>query len=190
MLPHMPSCQCAPRQQQLVTVPFPPCYYLCSHPSPEDDFLVHSDIFFPLLSYSHPVHTSRCSCVSSASLSQNLHSRLVKDLLLFTLTPLVDLALTLIHILLFGRVMYVWYFLSSGSAVALSPTFLLASTSSLVSSLLSFSMASVMSPCGPGPALRWVVPACQLVSCTRALGLLYLLEFRLSQPVCRYYSRV
>ena len=33
---------------------------------------VQSDIFCPLLSYSHPVHSSRCSCVSSVSLSQNL----------------------------------------------------------------------------------------------------------------------
>ena len=42
------------------------------------------DIFCPLLSFSQPVHTSRCSCVSSVSSSQNLHHKLlVKDLLLF-----------------------------------------------------------------------------------------------------------
>ncbi len=68
-------------------------------------------IFRTLLSKSHHLHSSRCSCVSSVSSSQNLQERLLNDLLLFTLTPLIDLALTLIHILLFGRVMYVRYFL-------------------------------------------------------------------------------
>ena len=119
-------------------------------------FPSHLDMSSPLLSKLQPEHSSMCSCVSWPPSLQYLHSRLVNDLLLFTLTPFMDLALSLNHILLFGRDMQVSQLLASGSSVQLSPTFTLALISSVISCFLKVAIACLISPSMSKAPVRWV----------------------------------
>ena len=107
----------------------------------------HDTAGIKLLSYTQPEHScSRCSCVSWLPSSQYLQFKLGQDLLLFTFTPLMDLALSLIQILLFGRDMYFRQVLSMVSSDHLSPTLALALISSVSSCLLIVAIACLISP--------------------------------------------
>ena len=94
---------CPQQQQPSIVLPCPSLLFLSSFFSRRWPCLYTSSCLVTF-SCSHPLHSSICSWDSSVSSSQNLHVRLVKDLLLFTLTPLIDLALTLIQILLSGSI--------------------------------------------------------------------------------------